>query len=68
MNGLTYRQEEVLSFIKDFVSENHYPPTYRDIGKRFNITMKGAFDHVKALERKGVISHTTGIARSIFIN
>ena len=55
MKKLTERQEEVLNFIKVFISTNKYPPTMREIAFSFNITANGAYDHVKALEKKGKI-------------
>ena len=35
---LTERQNNILIFIKDFLRENGYPPTLREIGKRFEIS------------------------------
>ena len=35
---LTDRQEEILNFIQQFLQENGYPPTLREIGKRFDIS------------------------------
>ncbi|MBL8965428.1 MAG: transcriptional repressor LexA [Spirochaetaceae bacterium] len=53
MKTLTDRQKEVLDFIAAFVEEHAYPPTIREIADRFAISVKGAYDHVKALEKKG---------------
>jgi repressor LexA len=61
---LTKRQEEVLDFIKGYIEENSYAPAVRDIGNYFGITVKAAHDHLKALERKGVIRSSEGISRS----
>ncbi|HET7838165.1 MAG TPA: transcriptional repressor LexA [Rectinemataceae bacterium] len=55
MKTLTVRQQEVLDFIASFLSEHAYPPTIREIADRFSISVKGAYDHVKALERKGFL-------------
>ncbi len=41
-------------------------PTYREIAEHFKISVKGAFDHVKAIERKGAIPKTrAGYRRKI---
>jgi len=64
MKGITKRQQEVLDFIKWFIEENSYSPAVRDISRQFGITVKAAHDHLKALERKGVIRSTEGISRS----
>jgi repressor LexA len=53
MKTLTARQQAVLDFIAGFVEEHAYPPTIREIADRFEISVKGAYDHVKALEKKG---------------
>ncbi|MFA7591003.1 MAG: transcriptional repressor LexA [Sphaerochaetaceae bacterium] len=64
MKALTNRQKEVLDFIKSFIEENSYSPAVRDLARHFGITVKAAHDHLKALERKGVIHSTEGISRS----
>ncbi|MDP3177741.1 MAG: transcriptional repressor LexA [Spirochaetaceae bacterium] len=55
MRTLTARQKEVLDFIAAFHEEHAYPPTIREIAERFSISVKGAYDHVKALEKKGYL-------------
>lgn len=55
MKPLTERQQKVLTFIENYVDERPYPPTMREIAEHFGISVKGAYDHVKALERKGCI-------------
>ncbi len=50
---LTDRQNEILVFIKEFVRENGYPPTLREIGKGFQISSTfGVKRHLDALEKK----------------
>jgi repressor LexA len=55
MKTLTARQKEVLDFISSYIDEHAYPPTIREIAERFAISVKGAYDHVKALEKKGFL-------------
>ncbi|MDR0400003.1 MAG: transcriptional repressor LexA [Treponema sp.] len=55
MRELTERQKEVLSFIECFVDEHNYPPTIREIADFFEISVKGAHDHVTALKKKGAL-------------
>jgi repressor LexA len=55
MKELTERQKKVLSFIGHFVDEHNYPPTIREIADHFEISVKGAHDHVTALKKKGSI-------------
>ncbi|MEX2444631.1 MAG: transcriptional repressor LexA [Alkalispirochaeta sp.] len=67
MRPLTDRQEEVLDFIRGFISGNKYPPTIREISEHFTISVKGAYDHVKALEKKERIRCDTNRSRAIEI-
>lgn len=53
MEALTRRQQEVLAFIRQFTQRHDVPPTVREIGERFRVTPRAAFDHLRALERKG---------------
>ncbi len=65
MKDLTDRQKEVLAYISSFSEEHSYPPTIREIAERFGISVKGAYDHVKALERKGTLRLGENRSRSI---
>ena len=67
MRPLTRRQEEVLEFIRNFITGNKYPPTIREISDFFEISVKGAYDHVKALEKKERIRCDTNRSRAIEI-
>ncbi|MCL1812630.1 MAG: transcriptional repressor LexA [Treponema sp.] len=53
MKEPTNRQREVLTFIVEFIHNHSYPPTIREIADYFSISVKGAYDHVSALKRKG---------------
>ena len=55
MKEPTNRQREVLTFIVEFIHSHSYPPTIREIAEKFSISVKGAYDHVSALKRKGKI-------------
>jgi len=53
---LTERQQKILTFIKESIQEQGYPPTIREIGEAFGIrSTNGVNDHLKALERKGYL-------------
>jgi len=52
---LTARQREVLDFMRSFAERHGVPPTVREIGERFHFTARAAFDHLRALERKGML-------------
>ena len=54
--GLTDKQERILGFIVDYVNDQGYPPSIREIGNHFNISsLRGVTVHLDALERKGYI-------------
>jgi repressor LexA len=55
MKDLTQRQREVLAFISEYIKTHTYPPTIREIADYFTISVKGAYDHVAALKKKGCI-------------
>jgi repressor LexA len=61
---LTHRQEEVLDFIRDFSRRHGVPPTVREIGQRFRVTPRAAFDHLRALERKGHLRRRASAGRT----
>ncbi|MBN8689279.1 MAG: transcriptional repressor LexA [Armatimonadetes bacterium] len=55
--GPTKRQEEILQFILEYTQNEGYPPSIREIGKKFDIgSLRGVTVHLDALERKGFIS------------
>src|SRR5438874_811282 len=64
MRELTSRQREVLSFMRSFQSKHGVPPTVRELGERFRITPRAAFDHLRALERKGELQRRPSVGRT----
>jgi repressor LexA len=64
MRELTARQREVLSFIRLFTTTHGVPPTVREIGGRFKVTPRAAFDHLRALERKGMLRRRHSVGRT----
>jgi repressor LexA len=54
--GLTARQEAILNFVADYVQQNGYPPSIREIGDHFKIgSLRGVTVHLDALVKKGYI-------------
>jgi repressor LexA len=64
MRELTDRQREVLTFIRTFTARHGVPPTVREIGARFHVTPRAAFDHLRALERKGALQRRASAGRT----
>jgi repressor LexA len=64
MRELTSRQREVLGFIRVFTARHSVPPTVREIGGKFRVTPRAAFDHLRALERKGALQRRPSAGRT----
>jgi repressor LexA len=65
MPQLTARQQEVLDFIRRQQRKTGFPPSSREIQAYFGFhSQTAAMNHLRALERKGVITRTPGKARS----
>ncbi len=62
---LTERQREIFQFIQTFIREKGYPPSVREIGDHFHIYPRAAFDHLKALERKGYLKRQHSMSRGL---
>ena len=64
--SLTRRQREIYEFLRDKIVNRGYGPTVREIGIHFNIrSPNGVMCHLKALERKGLISREQNMSRAI---
>ena len=66
-HDLSPRQWETLQWVRNFIRQQHMPPTVRDIGDAFGIKSSSVFDLLQALERKGYIRRERRKARSIVI-
>ena len=54
--GLTTKQNEILTFIKKYTAKNHYPPSIREISKGVNLKSPATTHvHVKNLIDKGYL-------------
>ena len=65
MKQITERQKEVLTFISNFTEDNAYPPTVREIGDHFGISLRAVQDHIAALQKKGYLTQCQKRSRSI---
>jgi len=64
---LTDRQQSILDFINDYVKDNGFPPSVREIGKHFGIYPATVQDHLSALERKGHLHKKRFQSRSLSV-
>jgi repressor LexA len=66
MRSLTERQEEIYTYLLEYLDERGYPPSIRDIMRAFGFkSPKAAADHLAALERKGFIRRAPELSRAI---
>ena len=67
MKQITQVQKNVLNYIADFIDENAYPPTVREISEHFEKSIRAVQDNLVALQKKGYISLVQKKSRSIRI-
>ena len=63
---LTKKQLAVLNFLEDFMEENGYSPSYREIMMGLGLSSVSAVaEHIDNLVAKGVLKKNPGEARSL---
>lgn len=66
LDQLTKRQRDVYHYIRDLIQNRGYGPTVREIGEYFEINSpNGVMCHLKALEKKGLITREPNMSRAI---
>jgi repressor LexA len=66
MKKLSVRQQAILDYIAEFLDENDYPPTIRDIQHELNISSTSVVDYnLKVLEERNLIRRNRNISRGI---
>jgi len=66
MDNLTPRQRQVLNFIQDALAEHGMPPTRAEIAEALGFkSANAAEEHLRALQRKGVLDLRPGASRGI---
>ena len=64
---LTEKQQAILDFINDYVKENGFPPSVREIGRHFGVYPATVQDHITALERKGYLQKKRFQSRTLSV-
>lgn len=63
---VTARQREIYEYLRELIVSRGYGPSVREIGQHFGITSpNGVTCHLKALEKKGLISREVSASRAI---
>lgn len=66
MQELTPRQRQILELIQDFIAETGMPPTRAEIARELGFkSANAAEEHLRALQRKGVLDLVPGASRGI---
>ena len=66
MRQLTPRQSQILDMIQDFINETGMPPTRAEIARELGFkSANAAEEHLRALQRKGVLELVPGASRGI---
>jgi repressor LexA len=66
MRELTPRQKQILEMIQDFIAETGMPPTRAEIARQLGFkSANAAEEHLRALQRKGVLDLLPGASRGI---
>ncbi|MBF6600893.1 MAG: repressor LexA [Dehalococcoidia bacterium] len=66
MKELSAKQQDILTFMREFINEHDYPPSIRDIQVGCAISSTSVVDYnLKALERLGFIRRDREVSRAI---
>jgi len=66
MRQLTPRQTQILEMIQDFIAESGMPPTRAEIARELGFrSANAAEEHLRALQKKGVLELVPGASRGI---
>jgi repressor LexA len=63
---LSERQRKIVAYLKEFIVENGYPPTIRQIGEAVDISSTSVVNYnLKILEKAGYIDRDSSVSRGI---
>jgi repressor LexA len=62
---LTKKQQHVLEFIRKYSEQHGHSPTLREIADSYKVNVTAIVDHIKALKKKGYVTHGNRQARSL---
>lgn len=69
MKNLTKKQHQILEYVRGFITEHGYAPSYREIGEAFELSSVATVaEHICTLRIKGYLDVDPGEARSIQLN
>jgi repressor LexA len=63
--SLTPKQLRVLTYIRDYTSAHGYAPTMQELADEFGVSKVTVFEHIAALQKKGLLRRARHKARSL---
>ncbi len=67
MKTLSPKQQKTYDFIKNFMKDNNYPPTYREIAAHFRDNIGTVQVAIDGLVKKGYMAKGNGLARGFIL-
>ena len=62
------RRQEILDFIIQFITENGYSPSFKEIKDKIHLCSSSTiYQHLRVLERQGIITMKSGQPRTIAV-
>ncbi|WP_081412706.1 transcriptional regulator [Fictibacillus gelatini] len=66
MHKLTKRQTAILEAIRNYIDQNHYAPTVREVGQAVGLTSSSTImGHLERLRKKGFVTWEQGRPRTL---
>jgi len=66
VDPLTKRQRQILDYLHQFIEDNGYAPSYREIAEEFALSSVSTIaEHIDALSTKGYLERSANEARSL---
>lgn len=67
MRQATEKQLQVRNVIRSLIEQNGYPPSIREVADYIGLSPSTVFNHLAALQRKGLIRVDKGKQRALVI-
>ncbi len=66
ISPLTKKQLEIFNFVKNFIEDNEYAPSYREIARELNFSSVATVaEYINILQQKGYLKKDSSCARSL---
>ncbi|MBK8915880.1 MAG: transcriptional repressor LexA [Phycisphaerales bacterium] len=65
---LTPKQLRLLTYVRDFTRQRGYAPTMQELADKFGVSKVTVFEHISALQKKGLLRRARHKARSLALS